>query len=138
MYFTTLKSAAAALVVLIAIGVAAGGFVHWLHAAETPASKPTTQPTVALPEPLELLAKYEKALVPYNRMKGIWTVNTYVWTLGEKPQLQDEVQESTVFGMGAVRGCWKRRPAARDKPRVSGRSCCKQANTGWLPRMTTM
>jgi RNA polymerase sigma factor (sigma-70 family) len=97
LYFTTLKNAAAALVVLIAIGVAAGGLVHWLQAAERPARELQEQPIAKLPEPLDLLAKYETTLAPYTRMKGIWTWNTYVWQPGEKPQPKDEVEECSVL-----------------------------------------
>ena len=100
MLFTTLKGTAAALVVLIAIGVVAGGLVHWLQAAERPATELKTQPIVRLPEPLDLLAKYEKALVPYDRMKGLWTYTVSVGQAGEKPQLKDEAKECTVLRDG--------------------------------------
>ena len=136
MFFTTLKGTAAALVALIAIGVVANGLVHWLQAAERPATELQTLPIARLPESLELLAKYEKTLVPYNRMKGLWTYTVSVWQAGEKPQLKDERKSAAFYEMEVVPG-WSRRPlAVSEKRRAFGRSCCKQATTGWLPRTT--
>jgi RNA polymerase sigma factor (sigma-70 family) len=119
MFLTTLKNVAVALVLLISIGVASGALVHWLQAAERPGREQKTQPTVRLPEPLELLANYEKTLVPYNRMKGIWTWNVSVWKPGEKPRLKDEVEECIVLRDGdRARLFYKTTGGNRKTPRL--------------------
>ena len=101
MFFTTLK------------GTAAADSSHRLPLASLPTGSSTgcrrpsgpqtelqTLPIARLPESLELLAKYEKTLVPYNRMKGLWTYTVSVWQAGEKPQLKDKAQECSVLRDG--------------------------------------
>ncbi len=100
MLFTTFKHVTVAVVVFVSAGAAVGGLVHLLQGAERPATQPKTEPVNQLPEAIDLLAKYEQTLVPYNRMKGIWTANMSAWKEGEKPQLRDEVLEYTVLRDG--------------------------------------
>jgi RNA polymerase sigma factor (sigma-70 family) len=119
MFFTTLKHAAAALIALISIAVAIPGLVYWLQAAERPGRDQKTQQSVSLPEPLALLEKYERALVPYNRMKGIWTIHIYDWKPGQEPRLRDQVEECTVLRDGdRARLFYKTTGGKRKTPRL--------------------
>jgi len=52
------------------------------------------------PDAMMLLAAYEKALVPYARMKGEWTSHVCDWPPGKEPECQRPMEHWTVLRDG--------------------------------------
>lgn len=49
------------------------------------------------PDPMTLLDRYEKTLLPYKRIKGKWTVEVHEWESGKEPRWLGSTQECTVL-----------------------------------------